>query len=167
MKRFITTASHFWGATTCPVVLSEAFGFRGMRCFELCMKINTFFPEVVRKAVSGVPMLAHLRNRSGRRTYRGFAGIGWGGEHAYLDARFQFLVRLGNLLGQHLLADDVRNAHNDFIRHQQPETTKPAQGGLSEFFVDSPRLKTHPDCKIQASIELDAYVVVYKGFIAE
>lgn len=85
-------------------------------------------------------MLLHLRNRSGRRTYRGFC---WhrlgGGEHAHLDARFQFLVRLGHLLDQHLLADDVRSAHNDLIRHQKPETIKPAQGGLSEFFVDCPR----------------------------
>ncbi len=82
--------------------------------------------------MSGVPVLPHLRNRSGRRTYRGLC---WhrlgGGEHAHLDARFQFLVRLGHLLDQHLLADDAQSAHNDLIQHQKPGITKPAQGGRS------------------------------------
>ncbi|ALU58417.1 hypothetical protein ACA40_00505 [Pseudomonas syringae pv. lapsa] len=68
-----------------------------------------------------------------------------GGEHAYLDARFQFLVRLGHLLGQHLLADDVWSAYNDLIQHQKSETKKPAQGGLLGFFVDCPLSKTHLD----------------------
>ena len=89
-----------------------------MRCFELCMKINTSFSWGCEKSgercASAAASSEPFRASNIPRPLLGSVG---GGEHAYLEARFQFLVRLGHLLGQHLLADDVRSAHDDLVRH--------------------------------------------------
>ncbi|POD30576.1 hypothetical protein BKM14_19475 [Pseudomonas syringae pv. syringae] len=90
------------------------------------MKINTSFSWGCEKGGERCASAAASSEPFRASNTEAFAGIGWGSEHAHLDARFQFLVRLGHLLGQHLLADDVRNARNDLIRHQKPGITKPA-----------------------------------------